>query len=592
MKIKDKWYEMYARLSISIKLSIMYMALLVLSLSMALIVYTHINDRITKQKNIDLSMQSLYSLRASVSNLLDSTSYNSRIIMANTDVQRILQDEQNLLKVANQKTIAKQLVSLMDSLPYIHSIYIFDHYGNQYGVDKQSFKVLGIHAIEEAEWYKEVEEKQGYYIVKLNAEHIFKNYGQEDTISLIRIINSTVTMKPIGTLMINISNKAFRSSYEGIDSDYSPMMMLLDEKNKIIFSEGYLRTIDIEDVFEDQLLAESGVQELTIEGSKYLCSYMSLPRYKWKAVIGIPMKESEKGPYQQVFLIIIGCTGICMCLSFGMTSRIITMPIKELVQAMQQMEEGHFKKVMMKTNQDEIGTLKNRYNEMVDEIEKLIHKIYEDQKFKRKAELRILQEQVKPHFLYNTIDAMRYLAYTGQNEELGEALEAFGGYYRTSLSKGSEVISVKQEIDLVKDYLYLQKMRYGDIISVAYDIEPETLNFKIPKLILQPLVENAIYHGIKPRMSAGVIDIRAYIRSEFIYLEVEDNGVGMTEEELAKVNEEKIRSNEKSFGLRGTCERVSIYFEHKDLYYIESQRDMGTKITFKMPLVSGEESDD
>lgn len=592
MKIKDKWREMYTRLSISMKLSIMYMILLVLSLSMALVVYTHINDRITKQKNINLSMQSLYSLKTSVSNLLDSTSYNSRIIMANTDVQRILQDEQNLLRVANQKIITKQLVSLMDSLSYIQSIYIFDYYGNQYGVDKQSLKVLGSDTIYQAEWYKEVEEKQGYYIVKLNAEHIFKNYGQEDTISFIRIINSTVTMKPIGILMINITNKAFRNIYEGMDSDYSPMVMLLDEKNRIIFSEEYLRAINIEDVFANQLLGESGVEEISIKGSKYLCSYMSLPRYKWKAVIGIPMKESEKEPYQQIFFIIIGCTGICMCLSFGITSKIITIPIKELAQAMQQMEEGHFKKIMMRTNQDEIGTLKERYNEMVDEIEKLIHKIYEDQKFKRKAELRILQEQVKPHFLYNTIDAMRYLAYTGQNEELGEALEAFGGYYRTSLSKGSEVISVKQEINLVKDYLYLQKMRYGNIISVEYDIELETLHFKIPKLILQPLVENSIYHGIKPRMSAGIIYIRAYIRSEFIYLEVEDNGVGMTEEELAKVNEEKIRSNEKSFGLRGTCERVSIYFEHKDLYHIKSQKGIGTKITFKMPLVSGEESDD
>ncbi len=585
-----KWS--YSDLKISIKLSVMYVCFLVISLSISLAIYMHISNRITVEKNIDLSMRTLYSLEASIYNLVNNISYNSRIIMANNEIQQIISDEDKVLQVTNQQTISKIMVRLSYSVPYFESIYLFDNYGNTYGADKKGFKAYNFELVKTADWYKKVKEKDGYYILELNANHIFSDNRQENSVALIRIINDTITMKPIGLLMINISQDVFMNNYYEASKEYSPNILLLNEADEIISAKGDMTLDTVKAAFPDGFTEEKGSKVILLGNKKFLCSYIHISEYNWKAVVSIPLQEMEKELYQVLFIMISVFSGIFLLICFLIMSKTITNPINKLVHSMKQLETGRFVKVDMKLGNDEIGKLKDNYNIMVDEIEKLIHKIYQEQKFKRKAELRVLQEQVKPHFLYNTIDAMRYLAYSEQYKELCEALEAFGSYYRTSLSKGREIISVKKEIEIVRDYLYLQKMRYGEILQTVFEIDEKVLGYDVPKLILQPLVENAIYHGIKPKMEKGTIYIRAFLKDDMVVFEVEDDGLGMSQEELLNLKTEKLEKNMKSFGLRGTCERLSIYYERADLYCIESEKNVGTKITFKIPIgIRGKEND-
>lgn len=224
---------------------------------------------------------------------------------------------------------------------------------------------------------------------------------------------------------------------------------------------------------------------------------------------------------------------------------------------------------------------------MILEIQKLIQQTVEEQRIKRKAELNVLQAQVKPHFLYNTLDAMGYLALSGKSEELYESLEALGSYYRISLSKGQEVITINEEIDIVKSYLILQKLRYGEIFNVNYDIDERAYDYKIPKLVLQPLVENAIYHGIKPKGEAGLIKICVKTENEQIILSVEDDGVGMSEEQLGSIKSDAIDSNSTSFGLKGTIKRLQFFYGITDIYTIESKKRYGTKIDISIPMLRG-----
>ena len=228
---------------------------------------------------------------------------------------------------------------------------------------------------------------------------------------------------------------------------------------------------------------------------------------------------------------------------------------------------------------------------MVSEIQNLLHQTVEEQKIKRKAELNVLQAQIKPHFLYNTIDALGYLALAGRNEELYEALEALGSYYRTSLSKGKDIISIKKEVDIVKSYLTLQKLRYGDVFDVIYDVDEAAYEFETLKLILQPLVENAIYHGIKPKGEKGIIRISIKLEDTNIIMSVEDDGVGMSEEELLNVTRDKIDSNSTSFGLKGTIMRLQFFYGINDLYMIESKKRYGTRVTITIPKERGADND-
>ncbi len=241
----------------------------------------------------------------------------------------------------------------------------------------------------------------------------------------------------------------------------------------------------------------------------------------------------------------------------------------------------------------EMGILKDTYNQMVDEIDTLIEQVYEEEKIKRKTELNALQEQMKPHFLYNTIDAMGYLALSGRSQEVYDALEAFGSYYRILLSKGKELITVREEIEMVRDYLELLKIRYGDELHYVLDVDENICDDYILKMILQPLVENAVNHGIRPKTTRGMVCVEGKEEDGYLCFSVADDGVGMSSEKMAELQRENLDSNEKSFGLRGTIERIKIFYEQDIGYDIQSTEGRGTVITLRVPVYyEGDESDD
>ncbi len=155
---------------------------------------------------------------------------------------------------------------------------------------------------------------------------------------------------------------------------------------------------------------------------------------------------------------------------------------------------------------------------------------------------------------------------------------------QNQLSKGSEVISLENEVRQIQNYLLLQKLRYGEMISAKYDIDPDTNQIKILKNILQPLVENSIYHGIRPSGEPGFIKTSAHIKGDCLILSVEDDGIGMDEQEIKSISDENLAGNQASFGLRGTIQRLKIHYGTNDIYLVESSKYSGTKITLKIPL--------
>lgn len=174
-------------------------------------------------------------------------------------------------------------------------------------------------------------------------------------------------------------------------------------------------------------------------------------------------------------------------------------PIQRLVDSMTEVQNGWLHRVSMNVNDDEIGLLKNSYNAMLIEINQLIEELLQKEKTLRMAELDALQEQMKPHFLYNTLDMIRYMALENRTDEVYNMLETLGNFYRRFLSKGSTDLSLGEEIEIVKSYLTLQRTRFEDIFTDEYEIEEGLSSIRVPRLILQPLVENSIYHGIRPK---------------------------------------------------------------------------------------------
>jgi two-component system sensor histidine kinase YesM len=237
---------------------------------------------------------------------------------------------------------------------------------------------------------------------------------------------------------------------------------------------------------------------------------------------------------------------------------------------------------------DEVSELGGNFNQMLHRIEELIQIVYTEQQNKRKAELKVLQEQIKPHFLYNTLDTINWMAREYEAEDIVKVVDALTCMYRIGLSNGKDYITLDEEIKYVTNYLYIQKIRYRSKLNYEIVEDSNLQKYEVPKLILQPLIENAIYHGIKAKRGEGHLTITTKeLDANLMELTVEDDGSGMTPEQVEGLNRRlneplKVDENQ-SFGLFYINERLRIRYGVRYNVEIKSSKDVGTKITLQIP---------
>ena len=295
----------------------------------------------------------------------------------------------------------------------------------------------------------------------------------------------------------------------------------------------------------------------------------------------------------RTFIIICACLIAVLTIGLAMAVMQITTgmlrPIQVLAQAAGRISEGDLDARADVDSRDEIAVLADRFNDMAGNIQTLVVKVREDEQKMRKADLRLLQEQINPHFLYNTLDNIVWLIEGNEPDEAVEMVVTLSEFFRLVLSKGKEFITIRQEEQHISSYLQIQGKRYHDILDYHIYIDPGIYEYQIPKLTLQPLVENALYHGIKYKRSRGMIEITGTQEGENLYLTVADDGVGMNEEELKKLEKEISRpckETESGFGLANVNERIRMYFGAEFGMKIWSEKGSGTRITIEIPAIT------
>ena len=272
----------------------------------------------------------------------------------------------------------------------------------------------------------------------------------------------------------------------------------------------------------------------------------------------------------------------------------ITRPISTLSKLMKKAQTGDMTVRFVNHYKGEIGQLGDSFNAMVEKINELLGVVYKEQKNKREAELKILHEQIKPHFLYNTLDTIQWKAKQYHAQDIVDLVLALSGFFRISLSQGKEFITLEQEVLMVKNYLDIQKVRYEDLFEYKTEIEEGLGNYMVLKICLQPLVENALYHGIKESdQDRGTIWIRAFSESEdSIILKVEDDGAGMSQERIDQLNswlKLKERGEEvKAYGTLNVNDRIKIaYGDEYGLHY-EKRTGGGTVAVVRLKRLQKE----
>ena len=281
--------------------------------------------------------------------------------------------------------------------------------------------------------------------------------------------------------------------------------------------------------------------------------------------------------------------------SMKRTAAFVKQPIEELEKVTALLAEGTLDARLPDTDVTELRNLTKQVNTMADDLEAMMKKSELDAKRLRKAELRTLQAQINPHFLYNTLDAIVWKAEAGEKDEVIQLTSALSDFFRISLSSGADWIPISQEKKHIEGYLKIQQTRYRDIMNYEIDIPDEFGEYYILKLLLQPLVENALYHGIKIKRGGGIIKVSCKEEEGFLVFSVSDTGSGMTVEQLKDLNE-RMKKGQPSvsegggggFGLVNVNMRIRLYYNQADGLLIESSSN-GTTVSFKVPFRKKEE---
>lgn len=275
--------------------------------------------------------------------------------------------------------------------------------------------------------------------------------------------------------------------------------------------------------------------------------------------------------------------------NYWQLNRSINEPIYRLKTMASQIARGDLSIRVKKPEISELDELTDSLNTMAEKLGELIEQDMQKQQHLQKAEMKALQAQIAPHFMYNTLDTILSLAEDGQNEEVIKTTLALSSFFRLSLNKGRDWVSVAEEKSHVESYLAIQKMRYGAILDYEIDIAEDILHESVLKILLQPLVENAIYHGIKKTRRGGLIRITGEERGDHLLFTVEDNGLGMKEDELIKLRENlsnyDVTNPDMGFGLYNVCRRIQLYYEIDDGLTVESEYQKGSKITLRLPKI-------
>lgn len=439
-------------------------------------------------------------------------------------------------------------------------------------------------------WYREASEnpEEIQLISVVTGRNIVTNrsYSIDDVFSLAKAVQDPETGEVLGVILLDIRHDIIQSSINGVTIGEKGFVFVMDQEDNIVYTpvNGIVYRVNPKWV---KAMEPMSVQ---IQGGSYQIRSELSPYTGWRTV-GVFSMDEVMSSVNTIVYILFTCVIISLVLvvivSFKF-SRTLTNPIFKLKRLMKQAESGDLTVRFNFEHNDEIGELGQSFNHMIARIDQLIQMVYVEQENKRTAEMKSLQEQIKPHFLYNTLDTISWMARDYDAEDIVRLVDALTNMFRIGLSHGKDIITVKEEITHVSNYLYIQKIRYKDKLNYVIHVDESLYAVEVPKLILQPLVENAIYHGVKAKRGGGTITITGVPEGENLVFTVQDDGAGMLQEKVEELNrrmsERSVLDEKKSFGLFYIRERIQLCYGTGYGVHVESALGEGTRVTITLPL--------
>ncbi|SFN40136.1 two-component system, sensor histidine kinase YesM [Pseudobutyrivibrio sp. UC1225] len=457
----------------------------------------------------------------------------------------------------------------------------------------------GVDFTDQAWFYSTEERIENFHFSTPHVQNMFEssNYRYYWVVSLSRSIDlNYMGYNRRGILLVDMNYSAIEQMFSRVNEGGTGYVYLIDSEGEIIYHPKQ-KAIYTGLVNENNTLAatyEDGNHIERFEGKERSIIVKTVGYTGWKIVSVVPIKDLA-APYNQLrafMLIIITVTIFLIVFGNIFISKIVTDPIRRLEDSLNYIEDGKFDESNIYIGgSHEIRHLGRTIKSLVGQMHKLMDERVKEQKEKRKSELNALQAQINPHFLYNTLDSVIWMIEAEKYPEAISMIKSLASLFRISLSKGNNIITIKDEITHARNYLAIQKVRYKNRFEANIDIDPEIENCVTIKLIIQPLIENAIYHAVGEMEDDGLIDIKGYQKDGDIYIEVIDNGMGIPQEVLDNLLTEKTESKGKGsgIGLWNINQRINLYFKEDYGLAMYSELDEGTRAVIRLPKLTMEE---
>jgi len=452
----------------------------------------------------------------------------------------------------------------------------------------------------EEEWYRKAAMQPGIFTVlgqpreRNMTTHV--RYKDDEIVSVARSVTDETTGLVKGAVLIDLKLRSVSQAARNVTLGKSGYVMVTDAEGQSVYRPEHPL---IEHIPASWFASgEGGTFTKDVDGEALLFMYQSSTFTGWRTVGVFPTKESISEVRQIQFYVVSFVFVVCL---FGLSaslwfSRSIAQPIFRLMSYMRRAETGNLNAGRWSDRADEIGMLGNSFNRMLSQIRQLITLNELRERQKRDAEMRSLQEHIKPHFLYNTLDTIHWMARKEGADGVSNMVGALSRLFRIGLSKGQDYIPLHSELEHISSYLQIQQTRYRDRLGYTIHVPEELQNLYVLKLLLQPLVENAIYHGIKGRRGPGHIVIEGNVEQGRLHLTIKDDGAGMSEERLAEMLQlldmpmESLESTSpewtgKSYGMLNVQARLRLSFGSDYGIWLDSRQGEGTRVTIIHPLM-------
>ncbi|WP_239551345.1 cache domain-containing sensor histidine kinase [Paenibacillus elgii] len=587
--MKNRVLDYYYSLSVNKKITRSFMTVLSLLLILLSVFTYRVSSAILIDKAIENTEQNLRLVSEKLEIILDNSENYSKIAITNNSVQRYLSAPPTSDPLENYNRsveVSNALADIVDSKTFVDGMLIYDRNGHLY----DSGGLKNVRNVND-EYVRAFSGSTYGPVWKDTAKSNYeKEGGAHPVVSLLQKFNTAKDGSPLGVIQLSIDERYIADQYAHINIGHSGEIFIVNKQGTIASHSDKSRLYASigQEPYYSWVIGHEGGRTFSLNGEDNLVVARTYPRLNWIIVGIVPIKEitrdnqilMEKTFYLSLIFVV---SAIILTI---LIARSITRPLNQIKKTVKSVQEGNLDVWLELKERDEIGALAREFNKMVVRTKTLMENMVEEQKKKKEYELAVMQSQINPHFLYNTLESICALADLKRNADIVNIVNQLALFYRGVLSKGSHIISMEDEIIITQTYLEILKVRYGDRLDSRFEIDDNVYKYSTIKLLLQPIVENSINHGLRNKRGKGLIRIQAYVLDGKVRIEVSDNGTGITPQRLRQIlkpNPGHYRT--KSFGLKSTDERIKLYFGSEYGLEIDSVPGEGTTVRMTLPAI-------